>query len=251
MVEAKAGSVQSARRWLLLAIALVALIAVGWLIKPQAAAFAGWLSAQVLAFAQWVKTLGALGPLVFIAGYVLAVVGFVPASLLTIGAGTIFGVVAGTAWVFLAASLGACAAFALARTVARGAIEKRILDNPRFAAIDRAIARDGRKIALLLRLSPVIPFTLLNYALGLTCIRFADYAIACIAMLPGTLLYVYIGSLVGDLAAVAAGSAASEGEALQRAFKLVGLAITAFVTVKITRIARGALAEATAETRSG
>jgi uncharacterized membrane protein YdjX (TVP38/TMEM64 family) len=249
MSEAKA--VLPTRRWLVPVLALIAVVAIGWLVKPQAAAVAAWLSAQVLAFAQWVKTLGALGPLVFVVGYALAVVGFVPASLLTIGAGTIFGVVAGTAWVFIAASLGACAAFALARTVARGAIERRILANPRFAAIDRAIARDGRKIAVLLRLSPVIPFTLLNYALGLTRIRFADYAIACIAMLPGTLLYVYIGSLVGDLAAVAAGSAATEGEGLQRAFKLVGLAVTAFVTVTITRIARRALAEATADLRAG
>ncbi|MGH7290376.1 MAG: TVP38/TMEM64 family protein, partial [Myxococcota bacterium] len=195
MAEAKA--VQSPRRWLVPALALVALLAVGWLVKPQAAAVAAWLSEQLLVFAQWVKTLGPAGPLVFIAGYALAVVGFVPASLLTIGAGTIFGVVAGTAWVFIAATLGACAAFMLARTVARGAVERRILANPRFAAIDGAIAKDGRKIAVLLRLSPVIPFTLLNYALGLTRIRFADYAIACIAMLPGTLLYVYIGSLVG------------------------------------------------------
>jgi uncharacterized membrane protein YdjX (TVP38/TMEM64 family) len=251
MAEAKADGAQSPRRWLVPVLALLALIAVCGLLAPQFAAVAGWLSGQVLAFAQWVKTLGALGPLVFIAGYALAVVGFVPASLLTIGAGTIFGVAAGTAWVFIAASLGACAAFALARTIARGAIEKRILANPRFAAIDRAIAADGRKIAFLLRLSPVIPFTLLNYALGLTRIRFADYALACIAMLPGTLLYVYIGSLVGDLAAVAAGSASSEGEGLQRAFKLVGLAITAFVTVMITRIARRALAEATADLRPG
>lgn len=251
MAEAKADGVRPSRRWLTPALALVGLVALGFLLRPQAAALASSISGQVLAFAQWVKTLGALGPLVFVVGYVVAVVGFVPASLLTIGAGAIFGVVAGTAWVFLAASLGACAAFGLARTVARGAIEKRILANPRFAAIDRAIANDGRKIVFLLRLSPVIPFTLLNYALGLTRIRFTDYAFACIAMLPGTLLYVYIGSLVGDLAAVAAGSAASEGEGLQRAFKLAGLLVTAFVTVTITRIARRALAEATAEVRSG
>jgi uncharacterized membrane protein YdjX (TVP38/TMEM64 family) len=251
MAEAKADEVPSTRRWLVPALAFLTVLAVGWLLKAQLAEVAGWVSGQVLAFAQWVKTLGPWGPLVFIAGYVVAVVGFVPASLLTIGAGTIFGVVAGTAWVFVAASLGACAAFALARTVARGAVERRILANPRFAAIDRAIAKDGRKIAVLLRLSPVIPFALLNYALGLTRIRFADYAIACIAMLPGTLLYVYIGSLVGDLAAVAAGSAASEGEGLQRAFKLAGLAVTAFVTVMITRIARRALADATHELRPG
>ena len=236
MTEAKNGGGRSALRWLALAAALVALILLG-----RSA------SAHVIAFAEWVKTLGAWGPVVFIVGYVLAAIAFVPGSVLTIGAGTLFGIVAGTAYVFVAATVAACAAFLLARTVARGAIEKRIAGNARFSAIDRAIAVDGRRIAFLLRLSPVFPFSLLNYALGLTRIRFADYAVACIGMLPGTLLYVYIGSLAGDLAAVAAGTASTEGGGLRRAFFVAGLVVTAIVTVLITRIARRALAEATLE----
>ena len=119
--------------------------------------------------------------------------------------------------------------------------------NPRFAAIDRAIAADGRRITFLLRLSPVFPFNLLNYALGLTRISFADFALACLGMLPGTLLYVYLGSLAGDLAAIAGGAATSQGGWLQRGFFLVGLAITAVVTILITRTARRALASVTEE----
>ena len=236
MSGANSGSRGSALRWLALAVAGVAIVLLG-----RSA------STQVIAFAEWVDTLGAWGPVVFIVGYVLAAIAFVPGSVLTIGAGTIFGVVAGTAYVFVAATLAACAAFLLARTVARKAIEKRIAGNARFAAIDRAIGRDGRRIAFLLRLSPVFPFSLLNYALGLTRIGFADYAVACIGMLPGTLLYVYIGSLAGDLAAVAAGTASTEGSGLRRAFFVAGLVVTAIVTVLITRIARRALAEATEE----
>src|SRR5207247_1074266 len=122
----------------------------------------------VLGFAGWVKGLGAWGPVVFIAGYVLAPVAFVPGVLLTLAAGAIFGLVQGVLYVFVAATLGASAAFLVGRYLARAAVEPRIAANPRFAAIDRAVGAEGRKIVFLLRLSPVFPFNLLNYALGLT-----------------------------------------------------------------------------------
>jgi uncharacterized membrane protein YdjX (TVP38/TMEM64 family) len=190
------------------------------------------LIAQLEVFTHWVDTLGAVGPLVFVVGYALATVMFVPASLLTVAAGATFGLLLGTVYVFAGASLGACSAFLLSRSFARQAIERRLSGNARFAAIDRAVSAEGRKIVFLLRLSPVFPFSLLNYALGLTRVRFADYALACLGMLPGTILYVYLGSVVTG---VAAG---------WRIF--VGLAVTAVVVVLITRIARNALARATA-----
>jgi uncharacterized membrane protein YdjX (TVP38/TMEM64 family) len=196
-------------------------------------------------FAAWVEGLGALGPLVFIAGYAAAVVAFAPASLLTLAAGAIFGVVEGTVYVFAAASAGACLAFLVARHAARGLVERRIAGDRRFAAIDRAIGRDGRRIVLLLRLSPAIPFNLLNYALGLTRIRFADYALASIGMLPGTLAYVYSGSLLGEVAAAAGGAPMERGLAQQALFA-AGLVATLAATVLVTRTARRALAEATA-----
>ncbi len=196
-------------------------------------------------FAEWVEGQGALGPAVFIAGYAAAVVAFAPASLLTLAAGAIFGVLEGTAVVFVAASLGACLAFLLARHAARALVERRIAGNPRFAAIDRAIGEQGRRIVFLLRLSPAFPFNLLNYALGLTRVRFGDYALACLGMLPGTLAYVYSGSLLGDVAAAAGGAAPQRGPA-QWALIAAGLAATLAVTALVTRIARRALAEATA-----
>jgi uncharacterized membrane protein YdjX (TVP38/TMEM64 family) len=196
-------------------------------------------------FAGWVEGQGALGPLVFVAGYAVAVVCFAPASILTLVAGAIFGVVEGTVYVFTAASAGACLAFLVARHAARGLIERRIAGDPRFAAIDRAIGREGRRIVLLLRLSPAIPFNLLNYALGLTRVRFADYAVACIGMLPGTLAYVYSGSLLGGVAAAAGGAPLERGLAQQALFA-AGLVATIAATVVVTRTARRALAEATA-----
>ena len=162
-------------------------------------------------FAAWVTTLGWWGPLVFIIGYALAVVALVPGSLLTLAAGAVFGLGQGVAYVFVAAVLGSSAAFLIARYVARSAVERRLANNPRFAALDTALGAQGWKIVLLLRLSPVFPFTMLNYSLGLTKVRFGDYLLASVGMLPGTLLYVYSGKLAGDVASLAGGAAVERG----------------------------------------
>jgi uncharacterized membrane protein YdjX (TVP38/TMEM64 family) len=191
-------------------------------------------------FAAWVQGLGVLGPLVFVLGYAVATVAFVPGSLLTLAAGAIFGLAEGTAYVLVGASLGACAAFLVSRYVARGAIEKRLESNPRFAAIDRAVGREGRKIVFLLRLSPVFPFNLLNYGLGLTKVRFVDYAVACLGMLPGTFLYVYYGKLLGTVAAVAGGAEVERGVGYWAVLGL-GVLATVAVTALITAKARQAL----------
>jgi len=196
-------------------------------------------------FTAWVNGLGVWGPVVFILGYAAAVVAFVPGSVLTLAAGAIFGLVQGTVYVFVAAVLGSAAAFLVARHIARGAVERRIAQNPRFGAIDRAVAAEGRKIVFLLRLSPVFPFTLLNYVLGLTRVRFADYLVASLGMLPGTVLYVYYGKLAGDVATLAAGAPAPRGEGYWAVLAL-GLAATVAVTTVVTRAAGRALREATA-----
>jgi uncharacterized membrane protein YdjX (TVP38/TMEM64 family) len=195
-------------------------------------------------FADWVDGLGFWGPAIFIGGYALAVVAFVPASLLTLAAGAIFGLLEGTAYVFAAAMLGSALAFLVSRYVARGAVEQRLQGNDRFAAIDRAVGEQGRKIVFLLRLSPVFPFNLLNYALGLTRVRFPDYVLAGFGMLPGTLLYVYSGKVAGDVATLASGSAAPAGPG-RTVLLVVGLLATVVVTTYVTRIARRALAEQT------
>lgn len=192
-------------------------------------------------FAQWVEGLGALGPVVFIVGYIVAAVALIPGSLLTLAAGAIFGLVRGTIYVFVAATLGATAAFLVSRYVARRVVERRVSGNARFAAVDRAIATDGRRIVFLLRLSPIVPFNLLNYALGLTRVRLADFVVASVGMLPGTLLYVYYGKIAGDVAALAGGAGSPRGTGYYIVLAL-GLVATIAVTTIVTRLARKALA---------
>jgi uncharacterized membrane protein YdjX (TVP38/TMEM64 family) len=204
--------------------------------------------AHLQEFATWVEGLGAWGPVVFIGGYALATVAFAPGSILTLAAGALFGLV-GVLYVLVGASLGASAAFLIARYAARGAVERRLAGNARFAAIDRAIGREGRKIVLLLRLSPVFPFNMLNYGLGLTRVRFADYLVAMVGVLPGTLLYVYYGKLGGDVARLASGMSTPRGPGYYAVLAL-GLVATVVVTTIVTRTARRALKEATDDHRA-
>ena len=218
-------------RWLLGAVVLAAIFA---LLGRRAAGY-------IPAFAAYVGSLGALGPIVFIAGYILATVAFVPGSLLTLAAGALFGLVRGTLFVFVGASIGATVAFLVARHLVRQLVVRRLADNARFRAVDDAIAREGRRIVFLIRLSPLFPFNVTNYALGLTSIGVRDYVIACIGMLPGTLLYVYYGRLIGDVARAVSG-ARIEREAGYWVFLVVGLSATLLVTALITRAARRALA---------
>ncbi len=191
-----------------------------------------------------VGRLGALAPIAFIAIYVAACVLFVPGSILTIGGGGLFGVVWGSIYVSIASTLGATAAFAVGRYLARDWVARRLADNPRFAAIDRAVAREGWKIVLLTRLSPVVPFNLLNYAFGLTSVKLADYVIASWAgMIPGAVLYVYLGSIGADV--LRAGAGARVRTPAEWAFDVVGLLATIAVVAYVTRIAARALRERT------
>jgi uncharacterized membrane protein YdjX (TVP38/TMEM64 family) len=140
-------------------------------------------------FAEWVDGLGFWGPAVFIAGYVVTTVAFIPGAVMTLAAGAVFGLPKATAYVLTGATLGSAVAFLFSRHLAREAVAARVAGNARFAAIDRAVGTQGFKMVLLMRLSPVFPYNLLNYSLGLTTVRFTDYALASIGMLPGTLLY--------------------------------------------------------------
>jgi uncharacterized membrane protein YdjX (TVP38/TMEM64 family) len=190
----------------------------------------------------WVAGLGVLGMAIFVLLYVLATVLFLPGSILTLGAGALFGVLKGSVIVSLAATLGATAAFLVGRYLTRGWVAKRIAGNPRFQAVDQAVAREGWKIVGLTRLSPVFPFNLLNYAFGLTSVSLRDYFWASwIGMLPGTVLYVYLGSLAGDLALL--GTEDHSRSAFEWGLYLVGLAATVAVTIFVTRLARAALAK--------
>ncbi|MBF2027152.1 MAG: TVP38/TMEM64 family protein [Oscillatoriales cyanobacterium C42_A2020_001] len=195
----------------------------------------------------WIKDLGAIGVLAYIAIYNLATVLFIPGSLLTLGGGAIYGVFWGSVYVFTAATLGAICAFLIGRYVAQTWVEKRIEGNTTFTAIEEAVAKDGLKIVLLTRLSPIFPFNLLNYAFGVTRVSLKDYVLGSVGMIPGTVMYVYIGSLAGDLAAIATRPTLNpQAQTVQWVLRIVGFLATVGVTLYITRIARNALAQSVA-----
>ena len=199
---------------------------------------------HLLELVTWIRGAGWVGTLGFALVYVVATVIFLPGSVLTLGAGFAYGVGLGTLVVTVGANLGAFLAFLLGRTVARDWVAARIAANPRFAAVDRAVGREGLKIVLLTRLSPVFPFSLLNYAFGLTRVSARDYVLgSLVGMLPGTIMYVYLGSLITSVSELAAGR--SSGGGAQQAFYFVGLAATVAGTLYVTRVARRALAEST------
>lgn len=188
----------------------------------------------------WIEQLGAWGQVLFVVIYIVATVLFIPGSALGLGAGALFGVMRGSLLVSLASTIGATCAFLLGRYLTRDWVAKKIEGNASFAAIDRAVAVEGWKIVLLTRLSPVFPFTLLNYAFGLTRVSLCDYVLASsVGMLPGTVMYVYLGSLAR------AGVADRQRSPAEWAFYVVGLAATLAVVLFVTRIARRALARRT------
>ena len=188
----------------------------------------------------WVAALGAWGFIFYIVIYILACVFFIPGSILTLGAGVLFGVMKGSIIVSIASTLGATCAFLVGRHIAREWVSRKIQANPKFQAIDEAVAREGWKIVGLTRLSPIFPFNLLNYAYGLTRVSLRDYFFASwFGMMPATVMYVYIGSLAGEIARI--GSEGRSRTPAEWALYIVGLIATAAVTVYITRIARAAL----------
>jgi uncharacterized membrane protein YdjX (TVP38/TMEM64 family) len=194
----------------------------------------------------WVNGLGTWGAIAFIVLYAAATVAFFPGSVLTLGAGLLFGVVLGTLYVLTGATLGAVAAFWVGRYWVRGWVSRKIEGNAKFHAIDEAVGREGFKIVLLTRLSPVFPFNLLNYAYGVTSVTLKDYVLASVGMIPGSILYVYIGSLTGSIASLGA-TAQPPNPELQWTIRILGFIATVAVTVYVTRVARKALAESVSE----
>lgn len=227
------------RAWLVRAMVAAAMLAAAWVAMSRIGPALPGLVARV-------EGLGAWAGVVFVVLYAVAVTCFLPGSWLTLAAGAIFGLAWGFVYAFTGAVLGSAASFVVARSVARPWVERWAHRSPRFSAIERAVASDGRRIVFLLRLTPLVPFTALNYLLGVTRISLRDVVLASPGMVPGTLLYVYYGRLIGDLTALAAGTPPERGAG---AYVLlgVGLIATLVVTVHVSRLARRALDESSDE----
>lgn len=209
-------------KWFAVGAGLVALFFL-WRLLPVK----DWLES----FQDRVENMGALGGALYGLVYIVAALLFVPGSILTLGAGYVFGLGWGTLIVSLASTAAAALAFLITRYLAREKVQKAARGNAKFAAMDRAIGENSWKVVALLRLSPLVPFSLSNYFYGLTSVRFLPYILASwAAMLPGTLLYVYLGSIgknVGD-----------EKNTLEWVFLGAGLVATLVVTVILTRYAK-------------
>jgi uncharacterized membrane protein YdjX (TVP38/TMEM64 family) len=227
-------TLRSFLRYALFASAIAAFVlAVRFLPFPR------WLAS----FSGWVNGLGILGLVVYGLVYAGAAVLLLPGSVFTLAGGAAFGLLRGFFTVWLGATLGAALAFLAARHLARKRVQDFVERKPSFSAIDRAVAREGWKIVLLTRLSPVFPFNFQNYAYGLTSVGFWPYlAASWVGMIPGTFLYVYLGTI--GRSGLEAASGAESAESLKLLLQGVGLLATLAVTVLVTRIARRALAQA-------
>lgn len=193
----------------------------------------------------WISSLGIWGPVLFGLIYVVATVLLLPGSVLTLGAGAIFGLVQGTIIVSISATTGAALALLVGRYLARKRVEKMATSYPKFHAVDRAVSEGGWKVVAMLRLSPVVPFNLQNYLYGLTGINFWVCVLTSwIAMLPGTFLYVYLG-YAGRQGAEAAAGGAGGADIGKWVLLGIGLLATIGVTVYVTKLAKQKLAEHT------
>jgi len=211
--------------------------AVAALVVIAAAALFGRQAISALpAFSEWVKSLGVWGPVAFVAGYAIAAVLLMPCFLLTLTAGALWGLPVGVLYVMIGASLGAITAFLCARHLVRGLVQTYVDRHPRMAAVDRAVESEGLRLVFLLRLSPVVPYILLNYVMGISRLRIRDFIGGLVGMLPTITMYVYAGKVAGDLAALFSGDARPQGAAYYAMLSL-GLVTTIVASVLVARTA--------------
>jgi uncharacterized membrane protein YdjX (TVP38/TMEM64 family) len=197
-----------------------------------------------------VKSLGYWGPVAYIAIYNLATLLFIPASVLTIKGGCFFGLFWGSVYVLIAAIIGAVLAFIVGRYLSRDWVSQYINKHPKLKAIDLAVSQEGWKIVLLTRLCPIFPFNLLNYFFGVTQVSLKDYVLGSFGIVPGTVMYVYIGSLAGNLAMTNMTNQVMTpaAQTYQWIMQAIGLVATIAVTVYVTKIAHKALTQSMALT---
>ena len=141
-----------------------------------------------------------VGALIFIPLYAIWVTLLLPGVWASMLAGAIYGTWLGTILVFVGASLGAISSFLLGRTFLRSWIQKRLESFPKVQLFIKGVSKEGLKFIFLTRLSPLFPFSLLNFAYGLSEVTLRDYIIGLIAILPGTILFCGLGSLAGEAA---------------------------------------------------
>ncbi|ALF52655.1 SNARE associated Golgi family protein [Nostoc piscinale CENA21] len=199
-----------------------------------------------------VNSLGVWGIVAYIGIYNLATLLFIPGSILTLKAGCLFGLIWGSVYVLIAAIIGAVLAFLIGRYLSRNWVSRQIEQHPKLKAIDVAVAKEGWKIVLLTRLCPLFPFNLLNYFFGVTQVSLKDYVLGSFGILPGTVMYVYLGTLAGNLAMtnMSNQTLTPEAKTYQLIMQIIGLVATVAITIYITKIAKKALSQSIAVTET-
>ena len=190
----------SQARYVRPAIFVLALVAV--ILVVRVTGLTDYLNLDNLArLRDYVESFGPAAPLVFVVGYAVATVAFLPGTPLTLLAGLAFGPVMGAVYAEAGATIGLTLAFLIARYVARGLVASWI-EAGRMKRLDTEVGRQGWRILLITRLVPVFPFNLQNYAYGLTRIRLLTYVlVSAICIVPGTVVYTFAGGSItsGDL----------------------------------------------------
>ncbi|KAL3688610.1 hypothetical protein R1sor_014919 [Riccia sorocarpa] len=196
-------------------------------------------------FLIWVqRDMGPWGPVMLALAYIPCTIFAVPASILTLGGGYLFGLVMGFISDSIGSTLGATAAFLVGRTVGRSYVTSKLNDYPQFQAIAIAIERSGFKIVLLLRMVPLLPFNVLNYLLSVTPLSVWTYMLASwIGMMPSTLVFVYVGTTIKDITDI------DHAHFTPARWLMVsaGLGTSVVMVILVTRTAKDALQRAVEE----
>ena len=218
---------RSTRRTLLIGAGLILLIGLG--VTFIVMLWSSSLKDRLLSIGE----LGPSAPIVYALVFAIGTVLFLPGSILSLGAGALFGPFIGSLVVFIGASVGASAAFLIARNILRHRIEVRLQSTPALEALDHAVSEDGLMTSILVRLSPIIPFNLLNYVLGGTSMRFMHFLLGLFAMLPATILYVSFGALASDLAGIE-----QHGDYRSTILTVIGIIATLIVVIRLQKGAK-------------
>lgn len=222
------------RRRLLIGAALLLLVIVGVSFLP----LTGWLETA----RTWMDSHLLLGALLFTCAFVVLTIAMVPGSLLMASAGYLFGLRTGLPIAFFCIGLSAGLAALVCRTLARDWLWQRFNTDPRFVAIDRAVARKGFLIVLLTRLSLLMPFNLLNIIYGLSRIPLPIMTIATwLGMIPAVVLYTYLGSIAANVEQLMSQELANPWAS--RAVLISGTLVVIVVTWVVHRTATAALRE--------
>lgn len=195
----------------------------------------------LIQFSDFIEGYGAAGYALFVAVYAGLEILAIPAIPLTMSAGLLFGTLTGTIIVSISGTIAATAAFLIARYLARDRILKLAEGNKKFLAIDKAIGENGFRIVTLLRLSPLLPFSLGNYLYGLTSVKLVPYILGSwLGMLPGTWAYVSAGA-VGRVIIQQEAENGLNGGSEQLWTVGAGLLVTVFAATYVTRLAKDAI----------